>query len=170
MAIALDVARRSKRAFGGPVHPPHIHIGPIKSAVPGRTDNHPLHVPSGSYVLPADHVSSLGQGNTEAGMKVVHRMFGAGGRFGAVSGALPGMSPGLPHLPAMSDRGGARGEGPGAVPIMAAGGEYVISPQAVARVGGGDLKRGHAILDKWVIENRKHHVKTLQKLPGPAKS
>ncbi len=142
-----------------------LHTGPIISSVPGRTDNHSMSVPSSSYVLPADHVSSLGQGNTLAGMKVLGRMF-------PNSNIKHGMGPPKPpHMPGMmSDRGGARGDGPGAVPIMSAGGEFVVDPVDVANVGGGDVKQGHDILDHWVKSHRKKHVKTLSKLPPPAKT
>jgi hypothetical protein len=37
----------------------------------------------------------------------------------------------------------------------------------VAQLGGGDLKRGHRILDAFVIHVRKKHIAKLQKLPGP---
>lgn len=192
LAVAYSIKRRAKRAAGGAnfpamkppsSNPPYFvrnearamtHVGPIMSAVPGRTDNHAIKVPSSSYVLPADHVSSLGQGNTAAGMKILSRMFpgSSGGPYGAGGmGIAHGM--GLPRPPhvAPSDRGGARGAVPGTpVDIMAAGGEFVISPDDVARIGGGDVKRGHEILDRWVVANRKKHVKTLKKLPGPAKS
>ena len=47
-----------------------VHVGPIHSAVAGRTDHLPMHVPSGAYVLPADIVSAMGEGNTAAGFKV----------------------------------------------------------------------------------------------------
>ena len=71
----------------------------------------------------------------------------------------------------MSDTGGARGEGrAGAVPILAAGGEFIISPSDVLRVGNGDAKHGHEVLDSWVKANRKKHISTLKGLPGPAKS
>lgn len=91
IAIALDVARRSAahRAAGG-YNPPspsleermYLHDensrpftgGLINSAVPGRTDQHNLDVPAGSYVLPADVVSGLGEGNTMAGAAVVQKM------------------------------------------------------------------------------------------------
>ena len=52
-----------------------MHTGPIHSAVAGRTDHLPTHVPSGSYVIPADIVSSMGEGNTMAGFKNIRRMF-----------------------------------------------------------------------------------------------
>ena len=60
-----------------------MHTGPIMSAVPGRTDRHNMSVASGSYVVPAQAVSHLGQSNTIAGMKVLNSMFGHGGPYGA---------------------------------------------------------------------------------------
>jgi hypothetical protein len=157
-----------------------VHAGAIPTAVAGRTDHHPLNVAGGAYVLPADHISSLGQGNTKAGFAVLNHMFGATGPYGGGHDmamphghTAPHAAPGI-HFsrpPKVSDRGGARGDGVGEpVPIMAAGGEFIIPPHIVARIGGGDIKRGHAILDRWVMANRKKHIKTLQKLPGPAKS
>lgn len=136
VAIALDIARRARRADGGPVH-----VGPIYSAVGGRTDHLAMQVPSGSYVIPADIVSGLGEGNTNKGLQVLERVF-----------------PSTPHR--------ARG---GNVPIMAAGGEFVIPPDAVTKIGGGDMDRGHKILDKFVLGTRKKIVNTMRKLPGPAK-
>src|SRR5215469_13016344 len=56
--------------------------GFIDSDVPGRTDKHYVTVQSGSYVLPADHVSALGQNNSNAGAEVVRKMFGPGTKFG----------------------------------------------------------------------------------------
>lgn len=56
--------------------------GGLHSPVAGRTDHLPIKVPSGSYVLPADVVSGLGQGNTTSGMKVLGSMF-SGGPFGS---------------------------------------------------------------------------------------
>ena len=140
-----------------------------------------MNVPGGSYVLPADHISSLGQGNTQAGHAIVNSMFSPGGPYGM--GKTMGIKhgPGAPRAPGLmkipratggaSDAGGARGDGTGEpIPINAAGGEHVLTPDEVARVGGGDIKRGHAILDHWVVSNREKHIKTLRKLPGPAKS
>lgn len=56
------------------------------------------------------------------------------------------------------------------VPIVAAGGEHVLDPDEVRWAGGGDLDTGHAVLDSFVKKIRKELIKTLQKLPGPAKS
>ena len=77
VAIALDVARRKKRAEGGSAtRVSKFHAGPIHSSVAGRTDHLPMTVESGSYVLPADCVSHMGENNTLAGFKVLRRMFG----------------------------------------------------------------------------------------------
>jgi hypothetical protein len=130
---------------------PKPHVGPIHSPVAGRTDHLPMHVPSGSYVIPADIVSATGEGNTMAGFKVMNRIFGSRG------GAPKGYG-----------EGGAVHDGE-LVPIIAAGGEYVIHPAAITKIGAGDLDRGHKELDDFVKGLRAKTVKTLQKLPGPRK-
>ena len=101
IAAALQTARESAR---GGLHMPKpkmpkmggrmkLHTGPIHSAVAGRTDHLPMHVPSGSYVIPADIVSAMGEGNTMAGFKNIKRIFGGtpygvkGGPYG--QGAMP---------------------------------------------------------------------------------
>lgn len=122
--------------------------GLIRSVVPGRTDKHPMRVASGSYVIPADIVSHLGQNNTLAGAKFLKRKFGGGGTVQFADG----------------------GEVPMPVDIVAAGGEYVLSPDQVRAVGRGDLKKGHDVLDKMVLDTRKHHIKTLSKLAPPKRS
>lgn len=159
-------------AQGGPpkmsISPPYYaraearglgHTGPILSAVGGRTDHHAMSVPAKSYVLPADHVSSLGQGNSLNGLAVLNKM------FPIKHGAGP---PRPPQMGRIRAAGGATG-GEGPVPIYAAGGEFVISPEHVAELGGGDHAHGHRILDSWVKSNRKKLIKTLSNLPGPAK-
>lgn len=69
----------------------------------------------------------------------------------------------------MARGGGLAGGGGGSTPIMAAGGEYVIHPTQVAKVGHGDVKTGHKILDVFVKNIRAKTISTLKKLPGPAK-
>jgi hypothetical protein len=146
----------------------HLHVGPIHSHVSGRTDHLPMHVPSGSYVLPADVVSAHGEGNTMAGFKVMHRLFG-GAPYGGHGG--PYGQGGGPYGEALQNesRGGrAVGDDRG-VPIVAAGGEYVLSPGQVRAVGRGDPEVGCKVLDEFVKRSRAKNIKTLQKLPGPAK-
>lgn len=183
IAIALDVARRSKRAEGGPTisRAPKLHTGPIHSSVAGRTDHLPMKVPEGAYVLPADIVSGFGEGNTVAGFKIAKALprlfatsFYGGNRPG---GGLPYGGSGLPYgavpPPGRAAGGGASAAGNddgsmrGGVPIVAAGGEHVYGPSDVAQIGGGDMDAGHKILDEFVKQYRAKTVKVLKALPGP---
>ena len=162
IAIALETARRAKRANGGgiediPTAPGPRHVGPIISSVPGRTDSHNIQVPQNSYVFPADFVSSLGENNTLAGMQVINQMFEGKAKFKT-------------KPPRRSKLGfAAGGETQGDIAIAAAGGEVVIPPEAIAAVLGADMGKAHRVLDKWVMDRRKAHISTLKKLPPPAK-
>jgi hypothetical protein len=294
---AVAAALRTARATGGSVK---VHKGPIHSAVAGRTDHLPMNVASGSYVIPADIISAMGEGNSMAGFKVAKDIFSApditkgapygatglpydastprkagggaadsgraanpapqraaspaparpasvqaqsgGGGYtgladmfngggpgrsgstfsgGPLSGALNslGVRPmgqgdqsgggggfmrnaapiigglvagplgvlagsayrkGYTGLGDMMDGGGpaaagtpysgfAAGGSTSSVPIVAAGGEFVIPPEDVVHIGGGDLDHGHKILDAFVKKMRQKTIKTLQRLPGPKK-
>ena len=167
IAIALKTARESHARggasfFGNPGDgsTEKVHVGPIHSPVAGRTDHLPMHVPSGAYVIPADIISAMGEGNTMAGFKVANTIFS---RATEMSG-MPGLDAqlGIPHK-----AGGGATEPP--VPIVAAGGEYVIAPEDVVDLGGGDLDHGHQVLDSFVKKMRAKTVETLRKLPGPKK-
>lgn len=199
IAAALTTARRA-RADGG-----KVHSGAIKSPVAGRTDHLPMHVPSGAYVIPADIISAMGEGNTLAGFKVAKSIFGQGfyGSKGLPGEASPyaqraatpyGTGKGQPYveapepydadapeavpqrkiafsspLPQASTAASGRAAGgeADAVPIVAAGGEYVIHPTDVQKVGKGSLDDGHRILDEFVKQMRAKTIKTLEALPGP---
>lgn len=119
--------------------------GLIKSPVPGRTDQLPLTVPKDSYIVPADVISGLGQGNTDAGWPLLKRILAARG--------------------ADIDEGAPVTDG--GVEIIAAGGEGVIHPEIISALGGGDVKRGHRLLDDIVLSVRKQTAKRLSSLPGP---
>jgi len=166
IAIALSESRKRRAAGGasffGNSSPmtEKIHVGPIRSPVAGRTDHLPMHVHSGSYVIPADIISAMGEGNTEAGFKVANTIFTP---MTDMSG-MPGADAQL-GLPGKAEGGSI---GP-PVPIVAAGGEYVIHPKDVTRMGGGDIDRGHRELDSFVKLMRAKTVQTLRKLPGPKK-
>lgn len=125
-----------------------LHTGAIKAPVAGRTDHLPMHVPSGSYVIPADIVSAIGEGNTEHGFSIIDYMtkqrMASGGDVNEMDAANP-------------------------VAIVAAGGEYVIPPDAVRGFGDGDLDVGHKALDEWVKSERATTIETLKKLPAPRK-
>lgn len=116
--------------------------GALRHDGPGRTDDLKISVPAESFVIPADIVSAAGDGNTAAGFKKLEAMF--------------------PPPPVQRADGGK-------VPIVAAGGEFVVHPEHVKKLGGGDMKRGHKALDDFVNLMRKKTIKKLSKLPGPAK-
>ncbi len=180
IAIAMSEARRHGRAYGGQApftgaSPWWVrneargmnHVGAIHGAVAGRTDHVPLTVPNGAYVLPAEHVSHIGQGNTMAGFPRLNRMFPITHGRGAPS------PPGAPRPPSQGKNlfkaGGVVGEGDDGVDIMAASGEYVIDPEEVREIGNGNIGHGHDVLDSWVQKLKDEQIGTLKKLPGPAK-
>lgn len=119
-----------------------VMVGGLLTQVPGRTDLMEISVPADAYVLPADVVSALGEGNTLAGVKVLDELFGEPGTIDDQRAPIP---------------------------IIAAGGEFVVTPAQVAAIGSGDMEAGHDELDRFVKGVRKELVKTLQKLPGPAR-
>ena len=176
IAAALSTARKT-RATGGQVST-KVHTGPIHSAVAGRTDHLPMNVPSGSYVIPADIISAMGEGNTMAGFKHMRRIFGGtpytgkeapygaeGGPYNSEGGPYGASDKEMYEQPLPEKAAG----GPATVPIIAAGGEYVLSPDQVMQVGQGDLDTGHRVLDEFVKRMRAETVKTLKGLPPPKK-
>ena len=158
------------------------HAGPIHSQVAGRTDHLPMHVKSGSYVIPADIISAMGEGNTMAGFRQAKRVFGSEPYEQAspepyAQGAEPynqaspepyeqGPDPYGAEMPTKAEGGGVTDD---LVPIVAAGGEYVITPKQVSAIGKGDLDHGHKILDAFVKKTRAKTIDTLKKLPSPKK-
>ena len=296
VAAALSTAREGM-ARGG-MKKTRVHKGAIHSTVAGRTDHLPMHVASGSYVIPADIISAMGEGNSMAGFRVAKSIFSVNGPYGQgsgmpygggempygqpaprkagggaadsgkaasqytglrdmVNGGGPGASgktfSGGPLAkasnaiglrPVGSGGGSGGGSGPNyggviggmvggpvgylagsliggkatgpadfinggglgaagdtfkggptsgamnllgvtpyasgmstgghvhdgdAVPIVAAGGEYVIPPEDVQHLGKGSLEDGHKLLDAFVKKMRKKTIRTLQSLPGPKK-
>jgi hypothetical protein len=141
---AMEVARRVRRAKGG-----SVHIGPIMGDTDGRADEVPMEVPDGAYVLTADHVSSMGEGNTLAGFKKLNGMFPESAKART------------------ANKEPIRRASGGKVPIYAADGEYVICPEDIIN-RWGDLDHGHRILDEWQTAERKEHVETLKGLAPPA--
>lgn len=127
IAAALEIARS----------------GALRHHGPGRTDDLEISVPGESFVIPADIVSALGQGNTEAGFRVLEAQW--------------------PPIP----EGRAAGGNTGKTPIVAAGGEFIVHPDHVKKIGGGDMKRGHRALEEFVQLMRKKTIKKLRKLPRP---
>ncbi len=167
-----------------------MHTGPILSTVPGRTDRHNMSVPSGSYVMPAQAISHLGQSNTLAGARLVSQMFGLG-PYGSPAGKVV-HGAGAPRAPkpmsplaagGSTDSGGARGDDIGApVDVVTAGGEVVIPPENLIQKfremmppdqHGSDkqnLRDMHNIMDSWMNQILDDHIRELKKLPPPAKN
>lgn len=190
---APRLTTRIGRASGGiiPDDPSNPFTGPLVSDVPGRTDNINTHVPSGSYVIPADIVSAVGEGNSLSGLKVLSHMFtasprnapaapytGSAGPYGSqMPRAAPGSGISIPHPIGLSvpsataslARGGKSPVGSPA-PVAVAGGEFIIHPADVARIGDGNVSKGHKVLDAWVKAERQKLISKLKSLPGPARS
>ena len=136
---AMDVARDIKRAKGG-----KVHLGPISGDTGGRADKVAMRVPNGAYVFTADHVSGLGEGNTEAGMKKLSTMF-------------PKSKPSRMRQLSADD----------AIPIYAADGEFVVAPDDIVD-RFGELDYGHRALDAWQTQERQQLIETLKGLAPPA--
>ena len=144
-----------------------LHTGPIHSHVAGRTDHLPTSVPSGSFVIPADIVSGMGEGNSLAGFRQIKRMF-SGTPYGG-SGMPYGQNDGPYGQSIGHADGGAPQGGSDAVACVLAGGEHVLSPAEVMHAGMGDMEAGHRALDDFVVGYRKKLIDTLKKLPPPRK-
>jgi hypothetical protein len=159
--------------------------GFLHTAGPGRSDNLNIHPHADSYVLPADVVSGMGEGNSLAGAKALETTFngstGPGGipmptathtghRMGAPRLGAGGFGHGMPHAKGGETNDNDADDKPQTVPIQAAGGEYVVTPEQVRALGHGDVDRGHKILDAFVLHVRKRTVGEMQKLKGPVKS
>lgn len=144
--------------------------GYLSGASPGRADAVHTTAPGGAYVLPADVVAGLGEGNSLAGAAAVEAMLRSGPRGIPLPSGRGGMGaprpPSEPGAMVGQARGGAT---PSRTPVALSDGEYVISPEDVARFGNGDLKKGHRWFDAFVLRERRKHIKKLVKLPGPAK-
>ena len=119
-----------------------LAVGALKGITDGRADKLPVTLPAGSYVIPADIVSALGEGNTAAGFKKLDARFKKG---------------------AIAKKNG------GGVEAIVSDGEFIVSPGDVAALGGGDAERGYAALDLFVKGVRQAHIARLKAIPDPAK-
>ena len=177
IAAALNNARKYGAKFASGGSAPFetrmsaralTHEGMIHSPVPGRTDALPITVGGGSYIVPADHLAALGQGNSTAGAHIMNQMLGLSKKGGLKVPRAIIHRQGRMKMPHIATGGSPPSHG-SKVPIIAAGGEYVISPEKVREVGGGDIDHGHRVLDHWVLSTRKKHIKTLKNLKPPKK-
>jgi hypothetical protein len=128
----------------------------------------------GSYVIPADVISGLGEGNSLAGARIFDRATSTAPYGTPLPRGSHGRGPPAPppiYNPHMDNQLYARGgEATGRTPIRVADGEFILSPDRVRAIGGGDLKKGHRILDRWVVQQRAKIVNKMKSLPGPVKT
>jgi hypothetical protein len=151
----------------------HGESGLIHAYTPGRTDTINMEPLAESHIIPADVISGLGEGNTLAGAAVMDRIVNSA-PFGTQMprGSHGRGPPAPPHVSSrqFESRGGQPvGKLGQRVPIIAAGGEYKVSPEQVLRLGRGSYKRGHDLLDAFILEVRKRTIKDMKNLPGPKK-
>lgn len=123
--------------------------GPLLGSTPGRADKLPVDVEDGAYVLPADCVSALGDGNSLAGHAAIEHM--------------------VSQLPHAKSNGGKASSGK-SVPCMLSDGEHLLSRETVEQIGGGDYEKGKRVLDHFVTHVRHQTIRKLSKLPPPADS
>lgn len=136
-------------------------VGYLHGATPGRADAIKTTAPAGSYVIPADVVSGLGEGNSLAGAAGVEKAIRTGPH------GIPLPRTGAPRRFSMHR---ADGGGTEHTRVALSDGEYVVHPHHVLRWGKGRLRAGHRALDAWVLAKRKKNIKTLENLPPPVKS
>jgi hypothetical protein len=78
--------------------------------------------------------------------------------------------PNAPKLPKISGmaKGGRSDSKDDEVPCALSHGEFVVSPEVVKHIGGGDQSKGHRLLDHMILHLRHQAVETLKRLPPPA--
>lgn len=141
--------------------------GFVNSSVPGRTDRIPTSVASDSYVLPADIISGLGQGNSLAGAHIMDMILKTGPYGTNLQPHRTGNNIPKPPAPYNENTALAKGGKAHKADVVIAGGEYLVKPETVFRIGNGSMARGHKILDDFCLKMRAHNIKTQQKLPRP---
>lgn len=150
--------RQSERDLSRDAYHPS---GLFKSDVAGRTDRLPRAVPADSFVFPADVVSTLGQGNTLSGAKIMDAIMNSGPYGTKLRRADGGSTPALSH-------------------VMVAGGEYLGHRDDLARIGSrirhakkskarSDLAAGHEWARSFVDKVREHAKAFLRNAPKPKK-
>jgi len=88
----------------------------------------------------------------------------------AHGGAHSGRLPSAYQEPTPNVNSGFAGGGrPSHTKIIAASGEYLVPPAKVAALGGGDMDKGHKIIDAFIMKVRNKTKKELRKLKPPKK-
>jgi hypothetical protein len=171
-----------------------MESGYLHGSTFGRADHLTTTAPGGSYIVPADVISGIGEGNSLAGAAAVQHMLSTGPwgtplRAGHGGSGLPRPPRGVPaYRGQYQAKGGgvqADDQGVGApVPVKLSHGEYQVGPRLVLMIGryllrkhGGKgvndklaMKLGHDALDEWVKHERTRIVTKMKKLPGPTRA
>lgn len=150
------------QAHGEDTHP----SGLIPGMGGGRQDNVAMNLAPHSHVIPADVVSGLGSGNTGAGASNLESALHTG-PFGTSLPKVP-RAPKMsaaPRMPKLAKGGGAES----GVKTLVSSGEYIVHPDDVRRIGGGDFDKGHDWLDRFIVHSRKQIIAHQRKLPPPVK-
>lgn len=136
---------------GGSIDEPEIiDIGTLKETSPiegddkGQDDNIHVKAPVGGYVLDADVVSSIGDGNTDAGFKEINRY-------------LENLE--KKHIKKIK---------PKLIDCAFSTGELQIDPRDVTAIGKNDLEKGHKVLNQFVKEVRAHKKHSIDSIPPKA--
>ncbi len=162
-----------------------FHGGLIGGSGAGRTDRLPLAVTSESHVIPSDVVSSLGQGHTASGARMLQGILGTGtGPYGTpLPQAIHGHGPPRPPagMPLQRPMGFEEGGDVRPTSILAASGEFVATRDQVealgqraiaaskARKGESALAAGHRLLDEMIHNVRQFQIRWLKTAPAPKK-
>lgn len=172
MAIAT-ANKHVKRQVGGMAPPPMgeeeidavfdsrpHEEGLLEGDSPGRTDRLPQSTTADSFVIPADVVSSLGQGNTASGAKILSDML-------------------APMLGEMGPKQGANGGQNDRSHVIVAAGEFMVPKHKVDEIGRrfreqglskarSDNNAGQEYLrEVFVPSLRKQQMKFLKEAPQP---
>jgi hypothetical protein len=161
-------------SFGGPKN---LAMGRMKMPLGSRIGSilSPTKYQTGGAASSLDPTSGPYLDNpTDREMQRRYRYpYPSAGQLGVIEENMEERSRRRPDLPVQPRpkniaRGGSHPAPPGHTPIVAASGEYVI-PSSWILQRFGDLKKGHDVLDKLVLQLREKHRKTLARLPGPVK-
>lgn len=167
-------------------HVPGGH-GLVVSPTGGRADKVSTSVQPDSFIIPADVVSGIGQGNSLAGANFLNQAlkmgpYGITPSSSAKGGLGPPKAPGVYGMDVKNSMRQANKQSPipkavvgnhmpfkdgGSIPVSLSGGEFHIPPDKVLEIGNGDMKEGHRTLKKFVEMSRARHIRTLKSLPPP---
>jgi hypothetical protein len=123
---------------------------------------------SGSYVLPSDVVSGMGQGNTNAGAKMWGNLIAHSiGPMGIQNAIKQRSMPSARLRMTGTTKTFAGGGSSEYTPIITAGGECLVDPEIVCELGDGDPEKGKKILAASAMMVRDHYLKHGKALPRP---